>query len=86
MCRGHKSDTEPWIVGHSLILAHAHAVKVYREQFKAKQGGVIGITLNGDWVLPYDQSAESMSATLLLPECGAGWPDIMRMARMRGVS
>jgi beta-glucosidase len=41
------SSTEPWIVGHSFLVAHGSAVKVYREQFKAKDGGEIGITLNG---------------------------------------
>lgn len=50
-------------VGHSLIVSHAHAVKLYREQFKPTQGGQIGITLNGDWAIPYDDSPESTSAT-----------------------
>ena len=48
-------------VGHSLILAHAHAVKMYREQFKPTQKGQIGITLNGDWAMPYDDNQESKS-------------------------
>lgn len=47
--------------GHSVILAHANAVKAYREEFKAKQGGQIGITLNGDWAMPYDDSPASES-------------------------
>ncbi|KAG5648404.1 hypothetical protein DXG03_004978 [Asterophora parasitica] len=42
---GGDSATEPWVVGHSLILAHAYAVKLYREQFKSAQGGHIGITI-----------------------------------------
>lgn len=41
------SSTECWIVGHNLLLAHANAVKIYREEFKAKDEGEIGITLNG---------------------------------------
>lgn len=45
---------EPWIVGHSFLLAHAAAVKAYREGFKDKHGGKIGITLNGDWTEPWD--------------------------------
>ncbi|KAG6845055.1 Beta-glucosidase 1B [Tephrocybe sp. NHM501043] len=53
------SSTEPWIVGHNLIIAHANAVKLYRESFKPTQGGQIGITLNGDWQMPYDDSPES---------------------------
>ena len=45
--------------GHSVILSHAYAVKLYREEFKQKQGGQIGITLNGDWAMPYDDSPQS---------------------------
>jgi beta-glucosidase len=41
------SSREPWIVGHSLLIAHGAAVKAYRDDFKAKDGGQIGITLNG---------------------------------------
>ncbi len=48
------SSREPWLVGHNLILAHARAVKVYREEFKAKDKGQIGITLNGDHTYPWD--------------------------------
>jgi len=46
-------------VGHHVILAHAHAVKIYREEFKPTQNGVVGITLNGDWAIPYNDSPES---------------------------
>ncbi|KAI3612815.1 glycoside hydrolase family 1 protein [Moniliophthora roreri] len=53
---------EPWIVGHSVLLSHASAVKAYREDFKPTQGGQIGITLNGDWQMPYDDSPESIEA------------------------
>ena len=45
------SSTEPWIVGHSLLIAHGAAVKAYRDDFKAKDGGQIGITLNGRFPL-----------------------------------
>jgi beta-glucosidase len=47
-------STEPWKVGHTILVSHGAAVKVYREEFKPSQGGVIGITLNGDWVEPWD--------------------------------
>ncbi|PYH45662.1 glycoside hydrolase family 1 protein [Aspergillus saccharolyticus JOP 1030-1] len=48
---------EPWIVGHNLLVAHGAAVKVYREEFKGRDGGEIGITLNGDWAEPWDPSS-----------------------------
>ncbi|KAL3467278.1 glycoside hydrolase superfamily [Aspergillus heterothallicus] len=37
---------EPWIVGHSILLAHATAVKTYREKFNMEADGKIRITLN----------------------------------------
>ncbi|CDO75757.1 hypothetical protein BN946_scf184921.g33 [Trametes cinnabarina] len=55
---GHQSNTEHWVVAHNLILAHAYAVKAYREEFKAVQGGQIGITLDCHWQIPYDDSPE----------------------------
>ncbi|KAJ5147000.1 uncharacterized protein N7443_001403 [Penicillium atrosanguineum] len=48
------SSTEPWVVGHSILVAHGAAVKIYRDEFKAQDGGEIGITLNGDWAEPWD--------------------------------
>ncbi|CAG8980431.1 hypothetical protein HYALB_00003996 [Hymenoscyphus albidus] len=48
------SSTEPWIVGHNFLVAHGTVVKIYREEFKPKNGGQIGITLNGDGVYPWD--------------------------------
>ncbi|KAF8169515.1 beta-glucosidase [Pholiota molesta] len=56
------SSTEPWIVGHSIIYAHANAVKMYREEFKPTQKGQIGITLNGDWAIPYDDNQANVDA------------------------
>jgi beta-glucosidase len=40
-------STEPWIASHNILLAHAYAVKAFREDFKEKNGGEITITLNG---------------------------------------
>ena len=65
MIRGSKSNTEPWIVGHSLLIAHASAAKLYINEYKPKQKGMIGITLNGDWTEPYDVSPESESSPWL---------------------
>lgn len=35
-------------MGHNILVAHGSAVKAYREDFKEKDGGEIGITLNGN--------------------------------------
>ncbi|KAF8310418.1 glycoside hydrolase family 1 protein [Clavulina sp. PMI_390] len=72
-CAEGDSLTEPWIVGHHVILAHAHAVKIYREEFKPTNGGVIGITLNGDWALPYDDKPENIAAAQHHLDTAIGW-------------
>ena len=36
-CTGGDGATEPYIVGHNLILAHGAAVKVYREKYKVSK-------------------------------------------------
>jgi beta-glucosidase len=41
------SSRECWTAGHNFLIAHGAAVKAYRDDFKEKDGGQIGITLNG---------------------------------------
>ncbi|KAM0080966.1 hypothetical protein ACKRZS_006866 [Fusarium odoratissimum] len=52
------SSRECWIVGHNILLAHALAVKIYREEFKHSSGGEIGITLSSDWAYPFNPDDE----------------------------
>ncbi|KAF2153142.1 glycoside hydrolase family 1 protein [Myriangium duriaei CBS 260.36] len=69
------SSTEPWIVGHSLLLAHGRAVKAFREDFKPKNGGQIGIVLNeGDWCYPWDPNdPEDVAGAQRKLEFTIGW-------------
>ncbi|KAL3430308.1 glycoside hydrolase superfamily [Aspergillus tetrazonus] len=48
--------TEPWIIGKSLIMAHARAARLYNVKFKPTQGGLIGASLNGDYFEPWDSA------------------------------
>ncbi|ORX86728.1 putative cellulase [Anaeromyces robustus] len=38
---------------HNILLAHAQAVKVYREKFQKEQKGLIGITIDGEAQIPW---------------------------------
>ena len=58
---GRVSNAEPYQVAHNLILSHAHAVKIFREEF-SHQGGIIGITNNCDWREPLTDSIDDQKA------------------------
>ncbi|XP_050209674.1 beta-glucosidase 15-like [Mercurialis annua] len=57
-CGAGDSSTEPYIVTHNQILAHAAAVRIYRDKYQKTQKGQIGITLNFAWILPYTESSK----------------------------
>ena len=68
------STTECWVVGHSILVAHGAAAKIYREEFKSRYGGEIGIVLNGDWAEPWDsESKEDIEACERRLEFAIGW-------------
>lgn len=69
---GRVSKSEPYIVGHNQILAHAKAVKIYREKFKHQQGR-IGISNNCDWREPLTDSKADKEAAQRSLEFFLGW-------------
>ncbi len=84
---GRVSADEPYVAAHHLILAHARAVHVYRQEF-AGQGGVIGITNNCDFRFPLTDSDADRAAAQRSLEFFLGWfadpvwkgdyPEVMR--------
>ncbi|WRX34757.1 Glycoside hydrolase family 1 - like 10 [Theobroma cacao] len=63
-CTGGDSGTEPYLVGHYLLLAHAAAVKLYRQNYQATQKGIIGITLVSHWFVPFSNARHHKNAAL----------------------
>ncbi|CAA7024283.1 unnamed protein product [Microthlaspi erraticum] len=59
---GGNSATEPYIVAHNQLLAHATTVALYRERYKKSQGGKIGTTLIGRWFVPLNETSEADKA------------------------
>ncbi|WVQ82789.1 hypothetical protein IAT38_004921 [Cryptococcus sp. DSM 104549] len=72
-CTEGDSSTEPWIVGYNLLLAHAHAFRLYDTKYRPIQNGHISITLNGDWVEPWDGSEDSHKAAQRKMAAAVGW-------------
>ncbi|RWR77819.1 Beta-glucosidase 12 [Cinnamomum micranthum f. kanehirae] len=72
-CSTGNSATEPYIVGHHLLLAHAAAVKLYREKYKASQKGNVGITLTTRWYIPLSSSKSDLAAVQRTLDFSYGW-------------
>ncbi|KAM7502660.1 hypothetical protein LguiB_001564 [Lonicera macranthoides] len=65
--------TEPYMVSHHQLLAHAHAVQLYRNKYQATQKGTIGIALVTIWTEPYRKTPEDIAAAERAQEFMLGW-------------
>ncbi|CAN6559381.1 unnamed protein product [Malus baccata var. baccata] len=79
-CTGGDSATEPYIVAHHFLLAHAHAVKVYKTKYQvililnvAFQEGMIGITLATNWFVPVSNATRHRNAAKRSLDFMFGW-------------
>ncbi|PIA56391.1 hypothetical protein AQUCO_00700603v1 [Aquilegia coerulea] len=72
-CKVGDSGTEPYIVTHHMILAHAAAAQLYKEKYKETQGGEIGIEMVGTCFLPYSDSPQDLAARDRLRDFNMGW-------------
>jgi beta-glucosidase len=73
ICTAGNSSTEPYIAAHNVLLAHAEAVQIYRKKYQPQQKGVIGITLNCDWAVPYSESDADVLAAQRHLEFQLAW-------------
>ncbi|WZY82491.1 hypothetical protein YC2023_028875 [Brassica napus] len=44
-CSSGNSSTEPYLVAHNLLLAHASASRLYKQKYKDTQGGSVGFSI-----------------------------------------
>eukprot|EP00268_Persea_americana_P061809 TRINITY_DN7860_c0_g1_i2.p1 TRINITY_DN7860_c0_g1~~TRINITY_DN7860_c0_g1_i2.p1 ORF type:complete len:525 (-),score=57.20 TRINITY_DN7860_c0_g1_i2:101-1675(-) len=72
-CSAGDSATEPYIVSHHLLLAHAAAVKIYRDKYLASQNGKIGITFGVIWMVPLSASKSDENAAHRVLDFMLGW-------------
>ncbi|XP_006655239.1 beta-glucosidase 20-like [Oryza brachyantha] len=72
-CTPGDSTVEPYLFMHHALLAHASAVKLYREKYQVAQKGIIGINIYSMWFYPFTNSAEDIGATERTKQFIYGW-------------
>ncbi|KAK7294714.1 hypothetical protein RJT34_17607 [Clitoria ternatea] len=87
-CSRGNSSTEPYLVAHYMLLAHASTVRLYRKKYQSMQHGFIGFNLLPLGFLPKTNTSEDVTATMRSYDFFIGWfmkpftfgdyPDIMK--------
>ncbi|ESQ37106.1 hypothetical protein EUTSA_v10002493mg [Eutrema salsugineum] len=87
-CSRGNSSTEPYIALHNMLLAHASTSRLYKQKYKDKQNGSLGITCYAYWMVPLTSSGEDEIATRRAKDFYLGWvlhplvfgdyPDVMK--------
>ncbi|CAJ1933287.1 unnamed protein product [Sphenostylis stenocarpa] len=65
--------SEPYTTSHYQLLAHAAAVKIYKTNYQAPQNGLIGITLNCHWFIPFSNDKLDHQAAQRALDFMLGW-------------
>ncbi|XP_066343407.1 beta-glucosidase 16-like [Miscanthus floridulus] len=61
-CNSGDSHREPYAAAHNIIMSHAAAVRNYKDNYQAKQGGSIGIVTAMKWYEPLTNATEDILA------------------------
>ncbi|KAL6619376.1 hypothetical protein ACP70R_034515 [Stipagrostis hirtigluma subsp. patula] len=72
-CAAGNSTVEPYVATHNFILAHASAVKLYKDKYQAKQKGFVGINVYTFWSYPFSSSPADIAAAQRARDFLIGW-------------
>ncbi|KAI7992325.1 putative beta-glucosidase 23 [Camellia lanceoleosa] len=72
-CSKGNSSSEPYIVAHNILLAHASAANLYKKKYQGRQQGFIGINVFAYWYIPSTDATEDVIATQRANDFYIGW-------------
>ncbi|KAK3042328.1 hypothetical protein RJ639_002374 [Escallonia herrerae] len=73
VCKDGNSATEPYIVGHHVLLSHATVTDIYRKKYKPRQRGSLGVAFDVFWYEPATNSTKDIAATQRAKDFHLGW-------------
>ncbi|XP_059645352.1 beta-glucosidase 13-like isoform X2 [Cornus florida] len=65
--------TDPFLATHNILLAHAHAAKLYKQTYQPIQKGEIGISLVTQWFEPHTDTRQDKDASERALDFLVGW-------------
>ncbi|GLV37189.1 uncharacterized protein CBL_01981 [Carabus blaptoides fortunei] len=69
----HSDGIADYLCGRTVLLAHAKAYHLYNKQFREKQQGRVGITIDSSWFEPETNSTEDKNAAERAVQIKFGW-------------
>ncbi|VVB03649.1 unnamed protein product [Arabis nemorensis] len=72
-CLSGNSSTEPYIVAHNVLLAHASASRLYKKKYKDMQGGSVGFSIFGIGFSPSTNSKDDEISVQRARDFYFGW-------------
>ncbi|XP_042517818.1 cyanidin 3-O-glucoside 7-O-glucosyltransferase (acyl-glucose)-like [Macadamia integrifolia] len=72
-CSGGNSSVEPYTALHYMLLAHGSVAALYKEKYKAKQKGWVGLNVYAFWCDPFTNSTVDVKATQRAMDFFIGW-------------
>ncbi|PON45551.1 Glycoside hydrolase [Trema orientale] len=71
--RNEHPSTEPYLVAHHQLLAHAAAFSIYENKYKEKQGGQVGLVVDCEWAEAKTDRIEDQKAAARRLDFQLGW-------------
>ncbi|XP_074268553.1 cyanidin 3-O-glucoside 5-O-glucosyltransferase (acyl-glucose)-like isoform X1 [Silene latifolia] len=72
-CTKGNSMLEPYLAAHHLLLAHASAARLYKDNYQGRQHGFIGFNLYAFDFIPFSNTTEDVTATGRSKDFFIGW-------------
>ncbi|GAV79979.1 Glyco_hydro_1 domain-containing protein [Cephalotus follicularis] len=72
-CSRGNSSSEPYMAAHNILLAHASVARLYKNKYRDKQHGFVGLNIFTYWFIPLTNKTEDKLAAQRAKDFHIGW-------------